>query len=144
MDGGAGVKAEYQNFAPGLFTEGIKKEQDRVENLVSAVHVPLLRISRLGSDERLKRYLTLYLTGKYIQEKSAQNKAELFVLQTNISALLAKHKFLHSNTDSPERKLGDLGVSLPWGLANSDREDFQIYPPQLFSSSQHIAAQVCG
>ena len=138
MDGGAGVKAEYQTFAPGLFTEGITKEQGRVENLVSAVHVPVLGISRLGSDEKLKRYLTLYLTGKYIQEKSAQNKAELFVLQTNISALLAKYKFLHSYTDSTKREDTTLGMSLPWVLANSKNQTGLIFKSTHHSYSVRV------
>ena len=137
-DGAKGLKAAVQLFADGVMTPQVVKEQSRIESEVSKIKVPKLAVSNFGDDAKLKRYLILYLTGVYIQEKYANNKHELFVLQTNISKLLKESGFLHAYTDSTDRKQGYLGMSLPWVLANSGNKTGLIFKSTHHSYSVRV------
>ena len=118
--GGVGnLKNRLNQVFGSAFEKDIQANVKQVEVTLAGIALPNFAINNLGSEDLIKRYLYLYLTGLYIEEKFNNNPGVFFKLGKNISKLLASDKvaFLHSNGSSPDgtnRKDGALGMSLPY------------------------------
>lgn len=99
-----------------VFDGKILAEAKRVEETLEGIVIPDLSINYLGNQQLIKRYLYLYLTGLYIDEKVEKNKDKFFKLQRNIRDLLNDEKvaFLHQESESDSRQDKTLGMSLPY------------------------------